>query len=120
MITIVYNHKRLRVNLYKFITSIFTMVFIGAFIWCAADVCRYPEKHLPTWRYQLQNEINAGNQRAISYYKQRYTSKGIFLYGEDKKPLNGVLSLAEVTGYDEIENGVLLRTVDGNGYYIEK
>ena len=65
------------------------------------DFVRFPEKYMTTWKYQLKNEIASGDQKAIDYYNKYYTSKGVYLYGEDAAP--------------ETEHGILLHTEDGNG-----
>ena len=44
------------------------------------DICRFPECHLMTWRYQLKNELLAGDVTAIEYYNKHYISKGRLLY----------------------------------------
>lgn len=117
MLTIIYNHKRLRINLHRLFSALMCFVLVVACVGVAVDFCRYPEKHLTTWRYQLYNEIKAGKTESIDYYNKHYTSKGIYLYGEDKTE---VLNLATVTGYEATAEGVLLHTADGNGYFIEK
>lgn len=42
---------------------------------------------------------------------------GGYIYG---KPGSDFLNMATVTTFESSENGVLLITEDGNGYYIEK
>lgn len=117
MLTIIYNHKRLRINLHRFFSAVVCLALVVVCVGIAVDFCRYPEKYLTTWKYQLYNEIQAGKPESIDYYNRNYTSKGIYLYGEDKTEL---LNLATVTGYEATAEGVLLHTADGNGYYIEK
>ena len=44
------------------------------------NFCKYPEKYLTTWRYQLEQELAAGNQEAIDYYKNVYIANGQTLW----------------------------------------
>lgn len=46
------------------------------------DFCRFPEKYLTTWKYQLHNEIKSGNQESIDYYNRVYVANGIDLFEE--------------------------------------
>lgn len=118
MITIIlYNRKRLKIDLHRLFSAFICLVLVMACTGITVDFCRYPEKYLTTWRYQLYREIEAGKTESIDYYNRHYTSKGIYLYGEDKTEL---LNLATVTGYEATAEGVLLYTADGDGYFIEK
>lgn len=113
-------HKREKINLNRLFIS---LLIIAVFVSCIGlyiDFCRMPEKYCTTWKYQLKNEIENGDQEAIKYYNNNYISKGVYLYGEDAEPESDFLNLATVTGYDATEQGVLLYTEDGNGYFIEK
>lgn len=84
------------------------------------DFMRFPDKYMTTWKHQLKNDIQSGDQEAIAYYNNNYISKGVYLYGEDAEPESDFLNLATVTGYEATEQGVLLHTEDGSGYFIEK
>lgn len=44
------------------------------------DICKYPEKYLTTWKYQLEQEISEGNQEAIDYYNKVYLANGQVLF----------------------------------------
>lgn len=44
------------------------------------DFCRFPECYLKTWKYQLQNEIEQGNEKAIEYYNRNYIEHGRVLF----------------------------------------
>ncbi len=46
----------------------------------AVSLCKYPEKYITTWKYQLQNDIKQGNQVAIDYYNNTYIANGVELY----------------------------------------
>lgn len=75
------------------------------------------EEHSPILRKTLKEQMAKGNQTAIEYYNDNYVSKGKYLYGEDEPDY---LDMKTVVGFDATENGVLLHTADGGGYYIEK
>ena len=72
------------VNKRKFIKSITTLilsiVFTILFIVMTIEFINYPVKYLTTWRYQLHQEVNAGNQEAINYYKTTYLDHNITLW----------------------------------------
>ena len=113
-------HKSRKINLNRLFIS---LLIIAVFVSCMGlymDFCRMPEKYCNTWKYQLKNEIASGDQKAIDYYNKHYTSKGVYLYGEEAEPESDFLNLATVTGYDATEQGVLLHTEDGNGYFIAR
>lgn len=80
---------------------------------------KYPEQYLTTWKYQLENDLAKGNQDAIEYYNNNYVANGKQLFG-DKYIDDEYLNLSTVIGYETSDDGVLLLTNDGNGYYIEK
>lgn len=72
------------VNKKKFIKSmstlIFSIVLIILFAIMTIELINYPEKYLTTWRYQLYQEVNAGDQEAINYYKTTYLDHNITLW----------------------------------------
>lgn len=72
------------VNKKKFIRSITTLLvsiaLIILLVIMAVQLINYPEKYLSTWRYQLYQEIQAGDQEAIEYYQKNYLDKGIELW----------------------------------------
>ena len=122
MLTLTYTnkrtHKRIKINLNRlFIILLITAVFISCIAFYI-DFCRMPEKYCTTWKYQLENDIQSGDAKAIDYYNNNYTSKGVYLYGENTE--SDFLDLATVTDFEATEHGVLLHTEDGNGYFIEK
>ena len=119
MLTLIYTNKRTqksrKINLNRLFTSLLILTLIITFTACITDFMRFPDKYITTWKYQLKNEIASGDQKAIDYYNKHYTSKGVFLYGEESEPESDLLNLATVT-----ECGVLLHTEDGNGYFIAR
>ena len=74
------------VNKKKFIKStttlILSIVLIILLVLMTVQFISYPEKYLSTWRYQLYQDIQAGNQEAIEYYQKNYLDKGIKLWEE--------------------------------------
>ena len=83
MLVITYNRKKLlKINIKKFVSS---LLIIAVFITCFSlyiDFCRFPEKYMTTWKYQLKNEIASGDEKAIEYYNRVYTANGINLFDE--------------------------------------
>ena len=113
-------HKSRKINLNRLFASLLILTLITSFTACITDFMRFPDKYITTWKYQLKNEIASGDQKSIDYYNKYYTSKGVYLYGEDAEPESDFLNLATVTSYETTKHGILLHTEDGNGYFIEK
>ena len=44
------------------------------------DFFCFPECYIPTWKYQLQNDIAAGDELAVAYYENTYLSNGRILF----------------------------------------
>lgn len=44
------------------------------------DFIRFPEWYISTWKYQLQNDIAAGDELAVAYYENTYLSNGRILF----------------------------------------
>lgn len=82
MITVIYKHKRLKIDLRRLFVSTMTIIMTVTFLRFTVDFMRYPDKYITTWKYQLQNEINAGNAESIEYYQTNYIDKGVYLFGE--------------------------------------
>ena len=124
MLTITHTNKRTRkhikINFNRLFASLLVLTLIITCMGLYVDFCRFPDKYITTWKYQLKNEIASGNEKAIDYYNKHYISKGVYLYGEESEPESDFLNLATVTDFEATEHGVLLHTEDGNGYFIEK
>ena len=124
MLTLTYTNKRTRksrkINLNRLFASLLILTLIITCIGLYVDFMRFPDKYLTTWKYQLKNEIASGDQEAINYYNKHYVSKGVYLYGEDAETESDFINLAIVTDFEATEQGILLHTEDGNGYFIEK
>lgn len=52
---------------------------------------KYPEQYLPTWKYQLKNDLAKGNQEAIQYYNDTYIANGKQLFGNDYLDMTTVI-----------------------------
>ena len=101
-------HKRTKINLNRLFTSLLILTLIITCIGLYVDLCRFPEKYLTTWKYQLKNEIASGDQKAIDYYNKHYTSKGVYLYGEESEPESDFINLATVTDFEATKHGYFI------------
>ena len=63
--------KRKRKNK-RFIQTVCVLAIGIFFLAFYIDFIRFPECYMTTWKYQLQNEINSGNEEAIDYYNRHY------------------------------------------------
>ncbi len=61
--------------------SLILLVFFFNFV-------MYPEIYLTTWRYQLHNDLKAGDVQAIQYYQNTYLSKGKVLFDDIEININ--------------------------------
>ena len=75
-------HKSRKINLNRLFTSLLVLTLIIACIGLYIDFCRMPEKYITTWKYQLKNDIENGDQEAIAYYSRVYKSNGINLFDD--------------------------------------
>lgn len=64
--------KILKLLLCVFVLAVFSNIMI--------DFMRFPECYISTWKYQLKNDLTAGNQKAIKYYQENYINRGRILY----------------------------------------
>ena len=84
MLTLTYTNKRTRksrkINLNRLFASLLVLTLIITCIGLYIDLCRFPEKYLTTWKYQLKNEIALGDEKAIEYYNRVYKDRGIDLF----------------------------------------
>jgi len=55
--------------------SLILLVFFVNFV-------MYPEIYLTTWRYQLYNDLKAGDVQAQEYYQNTYLKKGKILFDD--------------------------------------
>lgn len=78
------------------------------------NVIKRPELYSTTMKYQLKNDLLAGDANAIEYYNGNYASQGIELFEDDT-----MLDMTTVVDYEVSEDGLHLYTNDGNGYWLE-
>lgn len=64
----------------KIVNFIVSLIAICIVLSIFIDFCRFPECYISTWKYQLQNDIAAGNEQAITYYNENYIENGRALF----------------------------------------
>lgn len=113
MITIYYKHKKIgKISLKKFFKNLVTLIFVLFMAVMFLDLFVHPEKYSTTYKYQLQNELEAGKPEAVTYYNKKYKSKGINLFGK-----SDVINMDDITGFEATESGLYIYLQDGSGYY---
>lgn len=70
------HHKTVKIDIVRFLRFILILALLTVTI----DFLRFPDCYLNTWRYQLKNEIEAGNKQSIEYYQKHYVDKGRILF----------------------------------------
>ena len=66
----------------KLISRIAVMCTLLFVVSMGVSFAKYPEEYLPTWKYQLENDLVKGNQEAIEYYNDNYIANGKQLFGD--------------------------------------
>lgn len=66
----------INIRVLKFIVAAVFIVFV-------IDFCRFTECYLPTWKYQLKNDIIRGNEKAIEFYEEKYVQNNRDLFDDD-------------------------------------
>lgn len=61
----------------RFICCVLAVVTVGA---AAIDFIRFPECYITTWKYQLQLDIERGDEKMIEYYERNYVANGRELF----------------------------------------
>lgn len=69
------NRKKLK-KLKKELTRALILIAMIAGALILIDFVQYPEAYSSTAIYQLKNDIEAGNERAIEFYQKYYLDKG--------------------------------------------
>lgn len=118
--TIMKAKLKIRVNKGKLLSRLATLCAILLAVNMCVGFVKYPEQYLTTWKYQLENDLKKGNQEMLEYYNRRYVANGKQLFGDKYIIEDEYLNMSTVIGYEVSDNGVLLLTNDGNGYFIEK
>lgn len=75
------NHYK--IDLIQFIKALAIITIMTACIALYIDFCRFPESYITTYKYQLKNDLTAGNAETMEYYNNNYVSNGRLLY-EDR------------------------------------
>lgn len=74
------NKTRLKINFKRFTAFVSSLILSIVLLTISIDIIRFPECYSSIWRYQLQNDIEAGNAEAINYYNNTYVSNGKILF----------------------------------------
>lgn len=64
----------------KFAGFVLSVAVVAAMVYISVDFIRFPECYISTWRYQLQNEIEQGNEKMVDYYEKTYIANGRELF----------------------------------------
>lgn len=67
----------------KILKFIFGIIVLFITLKMGVDLAQHPEKYSTTLKYQLKNDILAGDSDAIQYYNENYVNQGIKLYNEE-------------------------------------
>ena len=111
---------KFRIRKSEIITALVVVCLCVSTVSATASFFKYPEKYMTTWKYQLENDLAKGKQEAIQYYNDNYIANGKQLFGDKYIVDSEYLDMTTVIGYETSDEGVLLITNDGNGYFIEK
>lgn len=66
----------IKMRLFKTIVLILIMLAV-----CVVyDFLKFPETYITTWKHQLQQDIESGNEKAIEYYTIKYVSNERVLF----------------------------------------
>lgn len=80
--------KRIKINWFKFTRFIIIFIITLCFIYLFIDFCKYTECYLPTWKYQLKNDIYQGDNQSIQFYEDVYVSNNRDLFNDKFKIRN--------------------------------
>lgn len=64
------------------IKRIVTLIAIIWLCYIVVDFLRFPECYSDKWRYQLERDINRGDEVAIEYYNSVYVENGRILFDD--------------------------------------
>lgn len=63
------------------ITKFFIVLIVLIFAVMYIDLLRFPECYITTWKYQLKNDLAAGDAEMLKYYNDNYVKHERLLYG---------------------------------------
>lgn len=70
--------------------ALFILAFIVGFGGSLVfDFLHYPECYIPTWKYQLENDLRNGKENAVEYYERVYKSNDRDLFGDNFEIIQG-------------------------------
>ena len=68
------------VNKKKLAGFVLFVAVVTTMLCISVDFIRFPECYISTWRYQLHNEIEQGNEEMTEYYQNTYIANGRELF----------------------------------------
>ncbi len=66
--------------IHKIIKVLAFVMVLACIIALLSDICTYPERYFSSWRYQLEQDVRAGEPEATEYYERNYVARGIRLF----------------------------------------
>lgn len=72
--------RKYKLNFKTIARNILILLITYFLITTTIDFCKYPEKYITTWRYQLQQDIKNGDVEAIAYYNNNYLKNNVKLF----------------------------------------
>ena len=73
-------HRALKLDFKRFCKAVGLFAIVISFLVITLDFLCYPECYITTWKYQLQNDLEAGDEEAIDYYREVYVKNGRELF----------------------------------------
>lgn len=77
------NRTSYNINYITILKNIVTLIILISLILLLVNIVRFPELYLPTWKYQLKNDVAKGDQAAITYYNSTYMLNGKTLFSDN-------------------------------------
>ena len=74
------NRRKMKVNFKRLGAVVLALAIATAAILLLTSFVKHPEQYISTWRYQLQCDIENGDETAIEYYETTYLANGINLF----------------------------------------
>lgn len=74
--------KKRRINKKRIFCLILCVLCVAFLTGIYIDFVRFPECYIPTWRYQLKNDLAEGDKEAIEYYERIYIANGRVVFSE--------------------------------------
>lgn len=74
------NRRKMKVNFKRLGAVVLALAIATGAILLLTSFVKHPEQYISTWRYQLQCDIENGDESAIEYYERNYLANGINLF----------------------------------------